>query len=89
MVHILWLTGLLATVASAHDQHASVIFNTEPHMFDVEAPVVAVISTVPHPDSPLLNATDATSLQKRAAIDVVIAGVAAGAGVIVAGNSAV
>jgi hypothetical protein len=42
-----------------------------------------------HPDSPLLNTTDDTGLQKRSAIKVVIAGISAGAGVVVAGYSAV
>ena len=89
MVRILWLAGFLPAVARAQRQHASVNFDTEPQMIDEDAPMVAVIPTILHPDSPLLNTTDATSLQKRAAIDVVIASVAAGAGVIVAGNSAI
>ena len=89
MVRILWLAGLLAAVTRAQEQYASVIFDNEPRMIDEDAPMVTVIPTILHPDSPLLNTTDVTSLQKRAAVDVVIASVAAGAGVIVAGNSAI
>jgi hypothetical protein len=90
MVRILWFAGLLAAVTQAQEKYASVVFDTEPQMFDEQAPMVAVIPTILHPDSPLLNATaDITNLQKRAAINVVIASVAAGAGVIVAGNCAV
>jgi hypothetical protein len=90
MVRILWFAALLATLTRAQEQYASIVFSTEPQTFDEQAPIVAVIPTILHPDSPLLNATaETTSLHKRAAIDVVIASVAAGAGVIVAGNSAV
>jgi hypothetical protein len=89
MVRIFWLPGLLATVASAQDKYATVIFDTEPQMIDDQALMVAVIPTVLHPDSPLLNNTDATGLQKRPAIKVVIPGISAGAGVVVTGYSVV
>jgi hypothetical protein len=46
MVRIFWLAGLLATVASAQDKYATVIFDTEPQMIDDQVPMVAVIPTV-------------------------------------------
>ena len=61
MVRILWLAGLLAAVTRAQEQYASVIFDNEPRMIDEDAPMVTVIPTILHPDSPLLNTTDVTS----------------------------
>jgi hypothetical protein len=94
MVRLLCLAGLAASVVQAQrlqqqQSNASVIFDTNPETIDNLGSTVAVTPTVLDPNSPLLNTTDTTALQKRQSINVVIAGVAAGGTVIIAGNAAV
>jgi hypothetical protein len=89
MMREVWLTWLAATaVQSQQNFNASVFYNTSPKAIDNSQWTVAVVPAILHPESPLLNNTETTALQKRKTIDVVIAaGIAIGS-LISAGKAA-
>lgn len=91
MVRVLWLTGLIATLAQAQ-QMAMVHFNTSAEMIADTDLSFAVIPQAVMDTSPLLNATglSTTGLQARTAITVqVYTSIISTAGtVILAGNAA-
>ena len=86
MVRALWLTGFLALLARAQQELTSVVFNTDPQVIDDLDTTLSVVPSVLSPQSLLLNASH---IDKRQSISVVVAGVTTGGTAVIAGNSAV